>query len=166
MKQIRRATPADAKGIHDAHMRSIREVFSREYSPPLVDAWGDRPFQEMERISIITNQLVWVIDNNGAIEGFVQVSLHNEGADCCCSAHINGLYLTPEALNQGLGRNLVEVAIMEAMTEKARRVTLDAGSSTHPFYEKLGFKTSGPEITLQIAGSEISCIPMSLTLPG
>ncbi len=162
MKQIRRATSADAKGIHDAHMKSIREVFSKDYSPALVDAWGDRPFQEEERLAVINEQLVWVIDNSGEIEGFVQLGISGKGE--MRDAHIYGLYLTPDALNQGLGRNLVEMAIMEAKTQLAKKVTLDAGVSTRPFYEKLGFKASGPEITLQIAGTEAACIPMSLTL--
>jgi GNAT superfamily N-acetyltransferase len=162
MKQIRRALPKDAKGIHDAHMRSIREVLSKDYSPSLVDAWGDRPFQEVEQISIINSQLVWVIDNNGEIEGFIQLGLNDE--DSMRSAHIYGLYLTPDALNQGLGRNLVEMSIMDAKTEGATKVTLDAGTSTLPFYEKLGFEASGSEITIQIGGSEVSCIPMLLNL--
>ena len=38
--RIRRARLTDSLGIHEAHMRSIRELCGADYTPEQINAWG------------------------------------------------------------------------------------------------------------------------------
>ena len=84
MASVRRAKSEDAPGIHDAHMRSIREVWSKDHSEDEIRGWGNRPYREDQRLNAIKNQFVWVVDNNGKIEGyghleFIQRTIEPQG---------------------------------------------------------------------------------------
>lgn len=70
MAIIRRARLEDARGIHEAHMRSIQQICSKDHSPEEIRAWGGRPFQEVMRRYAISNHHVWVIEENEAICGY------------------------------------------------------------------------------------------------
>lgn len=78
MRKVRRARPEDARGIHEAHMRSIREVCSQDHTEEEIRGWGFRPYREDQRINAIVNQHVWVVENSGKIEGYGHLSLINE----------------------------------------------------------------------------------------
>lgn len=70
MKTIRRAKLKDAKKIHAVHMRSIQAVCANHHTPEEIKAWGFRPYNEESRHRAIQHQYVWVIDNDGEIEGY------------------------------------------------------------------------------------------------
>ena len=52
---IRRALPEDVFGIHEAHMKSIQELCSKDYTEAEIKAWGHRPYNEEHRLFAITN---------------------------------------------------------------------------------------------------------------
>jgi hypothetical protein len=58
MNEIRRAKPGDAKAIHEAHMKSIQEVCSKDHSFEEISAWGNRPYLEEQRQNSINNDLI------------------------------------------------------------------------------------------------------------
>jgi hypothetical protein len=59
---IRRATCADALGIHQAHMHSILEVCSKDHLPEEIQGWGNRPFSEERRQDGIKNHKIWIVE--------------------------------------------------------------------------------------------------------
>jgi putative acetyltransferase len=164
MRKVRRAKPEDAKGIHDAHMKSIQEVCAKDHTAEEIQAWGYRPFSEDHRINAIKNQFVWVVATDEVIEGYGHFGL--EKKDDKTVGYIFGLYLAPEALGQGLGSYLTHAIIEEASRLGVKQIILDSTITAHQFYEHLGFKDSGLKKTLLIGGVQIQCFPMSLTIAG
>lgn len=162
MQTVRRARPEDALGIHEAHMRSIREVCSKDHAPAEIQGWGNRPYREDQRINAIKNQFVWVVDNSGKIEGYGHFSLISEEGRT--RGHVMGLYLAPEANGKGFGLAIARDMIAEAKRQNAFEINLESTLTAHRFYQKLGFLDSGVQATIDIAGSLVRYIPMKLAL--
>lgn len=159
---IRRAQVEDAKGIHDAHMRSIREVCSKQHTEDEISGWGNRPFNEEQRISAIKNHSVWVVEINDKIEGYSQISFKQKEEQQV--AHILGLYLTSRASGLGLGKQLLQLMLEEAKAKNVRQITLESTITAHPFYQKFGFVDSAPQLVAQIGGSSVRCQPMKMEM--
>lgn len=164
MAKIRWAKEADARGIHEAHMRSIREVCSKDHSPEEVAAWGGRAFNEERVLDAIRNHLVWVVDSGQGIAGYGHLKIYDESG--IKRGHVHGLYLTPEVLGQGFGGQIADQMLVQARAAGAVRVTLESTLTAHAFYLRLGLKDKGPMTTVPIAGMPIRCIPMELSLRG
>lgn len=162
MWEIRRARPEDTLGIHEAHMRSIREVCSKDHSPEEIQGWGHRPYREDQRLNAIKNQFVWVVDNSGKIEGYGHLSLISENGKI--RGHVMGLYLVPEANGKGFGVTIAREMIAEAKKQNAFEINLESTLTAHSFYKKMGFVDSGAQATIELGGSKIRYIPMKLVL--
>jgi len=162
MRIVRRAKTEDAQGIHEAHMRSIQEVCSKDHTQQEISGWGHRPFNEAHRTNSINKHLVWVVENEGKIEGYGQLGLFSEEGKILGS--LMGLYLAPEALGFGLGAEIVRAMIAEAKSRGAFAVGLESTLTAHGFYQKMGFVDAGPQATAEIGGSMVRYIPMKLTL--
>ena len=150
---IRRANLGDAKGIHEAHMRSIREVCSKEHTEEEISGWGNRPFNEGQRILAIENHLVWVVEINDIIEGYAQIAFREKNG--VLAAHIFGLYLTANALGFGLGKKLLQLMLNEAKGKKVNQITLESTITARGFYQKFGFMNSAEQLIVQIGGSGV-----------
>ncbi len=141
---LKRAAENDAKGIHLAHMRSIQELCSKDDSAEEIAAWSSQPYMEEQRIAAIRNDLVWVVLQNGEIDGSKQ-------------GYICGLYLTRKASKKSLGRSILDQMFTELRLAKATEVRLDSSATALAFYQKAGFVSSKPESTLKIGGIPIRC---------
>jgi predicted acetyltransferase/N-acetylglutamate synthase-like GNAT family acetyltransferase len=159
---VRKAKPQDATGIHEAHMRSIQEVCSKDHSFEEISAWGNRPYNESMRLNAIKNDFVWVVEHKGEIEGFGHIRIFDK--DGLLKAHIHGLYFTPEVLGFGLGYEIAKLMILEAQKASAQVMTLESTITAHAFYKSLGFEESGPMKTLEINGENVRCYPMVMRL--
>lgn len=159
---IRRAKKEDALALHNAHMCSIREVCSKDHTPEEISGWGNRPFNEEQRIHAIENQSVWVVEINNLIEGYAAIKFKE--IDQEIHAHIFGLYLAPKALGQGIGKELLNLMIAEAKNNNVNRITLESTITAHRFYQKYGFVDYGEELKVNIGGSEVRCRPMEFIL--
>lgn len=159
---VRKAIPKDAEAIHYAHMRSIQEICSKDYSPQEIQAWGHRPYREDQRLSSIKNDLVWVIEDNGCIEGYGHLKIFEK--DGLKRGHIFGLYLTPKAVGKSLGKAIVDLMMEEIKSVKVKQLSLEATITAQNFYRKVGFIDAGPEITVEISGTPIRCYPMKMEL--
>lgn len=159
---IRKGKPEDALGIHEAHMRSIREVCSKDHSPEEIRGWGNRPYREEQRLNAIKNQFVWVVDSSDKIEGYGHLALHSENGRV--RAHVMGLYLVPEASGKGFGVAIAREMIAEAKRQNAFEINLESTLTAHGFYKKMGFADSGEQATIELGGSKIRYIPMKVVL--
>jgi len=162
MAIIRRALESDARAIHEAHMRSIQEVCSKDHTPEEIRGWGHRPFNEERRLDAIKNHRVWVIENQNHVEGYGHLQIYER--DNVILAYVHGLYLTSQVLNQGLGKKLFLVMLSEAKQASVVRIQLEATLTAHAFYQKMGFYDYAPMKTIEIGGSKVSCYPMRLDL--
>lgn len=160
---IRRAAIQDAEAIHVAHMKSIREICSKDHSSQEIQAWGHRPYRVDHRTGSIKNDLVWVVEDNGSIEGFGHLKIFEK--DGIKNGYISGLYLTPRVTGKSLGKAIVEMMMEEMKTAQVKQITLESSITARDFYHKVGFVDSGPETTVELGGAPIRCYPMRMELP-
>ena len=113
-------------------------------------------------ISGINAGLVWVIERHGQIAGVAALSFSNEDK----SAFIRALYLTPEVLGLGLGRQLMDEMLAEAKNGKVRWIKLESTITARGFYAHFGFKDDGPVRKIPIGGIPVTAFPMQLDLLG
>jgi L-amino acid N-acyltransferase YncA len=159
---IRRALPENAFGIHEAHMKSIQELCSKDYTEAEIKAWGYRPYNEEHRLFAIANHILYIVTINDSIEGYAQLKFYNDKD--IKKAHVMGLYLTSRASRKNIGTQSLQKLIVEAQKEGVQEVTLESTLTSKEFYLKNGFSEKGSIETISINGQEIRCIPMSRSL--
>ena len=159
---LRVAVPGDEAGIHDAHMRSIREVCSRDHGAEEIRGWGHRELGDRWRSNILRNQIdewIWVVEKDGRIEGYVFSRLQTDHV-----MYLGGLYLTPSILGQGWGQKLMDLTQQAARNAGVTRIVLQSTLTAHEFYLRRGFKDTGPLQWTEIAGYPVRNIPMTLSI--
>lgn len=161
MFKIREARPGDESGIHEAQMRSIRELCSRDYTPEEIRVWGNRPLGT-RWTNAIKAGFVWVIEDEHKIYGCAYLRTSEEASEK--RAYVDCLYLSPEVIGQGFGRKLTLIMIEKAKDFGALSITLDSTLTAHNFYKKLGFVDTGPMKLVQIGDSKIRSLPMQMKL--
>ena len=160
--KIRRAVPQDARNIHEAHMRSIREVCGKDYTEIEIGGWGGREFRENERIKTIENDCIWVLESSNAIGGYCHLRFYeNENQKM---AELHALYFTPEALGKGLGKIMLDLIIAKAQEERVSKIELCSTLNAHEFYRRHGFSDTGPMIEYPINGVSVRCFPMEMSM--
>jgi len=152
---IRKALPSDAPGIHEMHMRSIRDNCASHYSPREIAAWGGRKYDEARRVRTIQNDHVLVLVQKGTVLGYSHLSHDGE---------LRALYLDSSAIGQRLGKQLLERVEEEAKTQKLDRIFLDSTINAVGFYSHHGYVSAGEEHTVTINGEQIRCLPMEKRL--
>lgn len=158
---IREAQPGDESGIHEAHMRSIREVCIRDHSEEEISGWGNHPLGD-RWIAQIQESGVWVIELDGVIRGVGYIQTRHKTHER--EAHLFALYLAPEALGKGLAGRLLQLLLNKARSDGARVVTLVSTLTAHGFYKRFGFVDSGPMKLTKIGGVQVRGVPMALKL--
>ena len=156
---IRSARSGEEAAIHEAHMRSIKEVCIRDHGENEIKGWGNRPLGNRWTDAIKTGH-VWVVESNGHIFGQAYIRIFEENGNK--RAHIHGLYLTPEVLGKGIGGKLGRLMLETAKNAGVGRVTLESTLTAHEFYKRLGFKDTGPMSKMEIAGHLVRYFPMAL----
>lgn len=101
--------------------------------------WGyDAVFLEACRAELaihpadIEAGLVRVAELNGELAGVVQLT--RDGAEL----HLDKLFVDPEALRAGIGKRLLESAIVQAAEMGAVRLIIDADPDAADFYRRMG----------------------------
>jgi GNAT superfamily N-acetyltransferase len=158
---IRKAKKGDEASIHEAHMRSIREICIHDHGEEEVKGWGNRPLGN-RWISEIENGHVWVVELKEAIEGVgcIQISDTEKGK----IGYISHLYLTPVAAGKGYGAKLMKLMLDVASDAQVKVIALESSLTALNFYKKYGFKESGPLIKVELGPSMVRAFPMSLSL--
>ena len=154
---IRRAEPRDATAIIRAHVRSIREICSPDYTPEQIEAWAGRHFKEHLWHQTIDRDFVWVLELDSVVQGFAHLALMSEDI-----GEVMGLYLSPEAKGLGAGKQLLSIIKKEAVINGLNELQLHSTVTAKTFYELNGFKQSGSDTTVEMRGVAIPCYPMSL----
>ncbi len=148
---VRRARVGDERGIHEAHMKSVQTLCSKDYSREQIKAWGQREFRGDLRRQAIVSDCVWVAEKGGIIEGYAHLFVDKE-RDC---AEIRGLYLTPAVTSQGHGKTLVEAMKEKAQAMGVSRIELSSTVTSKRFYEGQGFFQFGEDNCCLINGVSI-----------
>lgn len=172
---VRRAIPSDAQNIHQAHMRSIRNLCANDYSEVQIEAWGGRPLNPEKRIQTILTEDVWVLANLNDIYGFICFQdLPALKSSEACSGEINPIeiklgeisafYLAPEGKGKGWGRRLLTTIEKIAKSRGVQKIILNSTLTAKDFYQHLGFIQCAPQTTYKVRNVPIECIPMEKNL--
>jgi len=156
---IRPARPEDCAGICAAHLASIRDICSRDYTPEEVESWcaGKTP----ETYAPLIQQYRWLVaELGGRIVGFGEL----DPAVTPRTAEIRGLYLAPEAVGRGIGRDLVERLLAMARAAGARRMILKGTLTAEAFYQRMGFRTVERTTHRSRGGLDLACVAMEMAL--
>ncbi|MCM2278911.1 MAG: GNAT family N-acetyltransferase [Oligoflexia bacterium] len=157
--KIRRATHQDAQAIIAAHVRSIREVCSKDYTLEQIEAWGGRNFRPERWCETIDKDFVWVIEVDDKVQGFGHLALQPGNY-----AEIMGLYFAPEARGLGAGKKLCRIMKGEAAKHGTERLRLHSTITGKSFYEGCGFHRVEGECFVEMRGIRIPCFPMECSL--
>ncbi len=157
--KIRRAIHNDAEAIHLSHMRSIREICSKDYSPEQINAWTDRDFKAGLWWQAIDRDFIWVVEVNSVVRGFGHLANMGEGV-----GEVLGFYFASEARGLGAGKYLMDVIKDEARKMDLKKIELNSTKTAKSFYEKSGFVQSADEDSVGMRGVQIECIPMVFVL--
>ncbi len=78
---IRKASPSDARGIHELHMHSISTNCASHYTSREINAWGSRKFNEAHRVQTIEKDHMLVVAQDDKILGYSHLSQDGEHND-------------------------------------------------------------------------------------
>lgn len=156
---IRKAEHADAEGIINAHVNSIRNICAKDYTDEQIEAWAGRKFRADLWCQTIDRDFVWVIVKESKVLGFGHLAVMDQEI-----AEIMGFYFIPSAIGQGFGKLLFLEMLKVCEEKKLKRLTLHATITAKPFYQKLGFYQSGGDDSIEMRGVAIPCFPMEYVI--
>jgi predicted GNAT family N-acyltransferase len=159
--KIRVAVQHDDQGIHDAHMRSIREVCINDHGESEVQGWGYRELGD-RWVAPIRDGHVWVVELQGKIEGLAYIRIDHMSKPK--TAYIHALYLTPAVIGLGYGCKLMQLMLDVAIQNKIVKINLDSSITAHRFYQSFGFRDLGSAKQQKIGGHPVTSYPMQLDL--
>jgi GNAT superfamily N-acetyltransferase len=139
----------DARPIAEVHVRSWRHA----YRGLLPDAYLDRlsvDEREQRRLAAIADREpetgVFVAEIEGRVVGFASFCASRDEDAGDGVGEIPAIYLEPEVVGHGIGRQLFEAAIEELRRSGFRRATLwvlEANERARRFYEVAGWRWDG-----------------------
>ncbi len=151
MVLIRAAVEADAAGIADAHIESIRELCSPSYEASQIDAWVTGKRAEIYLQAIAEHSFfVAVLDES--IVGFSQLNPK--------TAEVRAIYVRPEVVRQGVGRRLLQAVEASARAHALLRLTVQASINAVPFYQAQGYVLEGFTTFMLKIGTALACASM------
>ena len=153
---IREAVLSDKEAVNKAHVRSIREVCSKDYTPEQIAAWSDVIYDDQIWQNTVLKDRCYVVEKDSEVLGFCHAGVRDESRGI-----IIGLYLVPEAIGKGLGRKLFDQAMDYLNEQKVIKVTVQGTKTARPFYEAVGFVVT-EETTMDLRGITLECICMEL----
>jgi putative acetyltransferase len=157
---VRKAQFGDEEGIHRAHMESIKKVCSKDYTSEQINAWGGREYSYESKRNLIENHHVWVVEQQGTIEGYGLLFLSDDNK----KAEIGALYLTPRVLKQGLGQEIVDHMKKTVISLGLKEIFLSSTKTSKKFYERQGFWQYEEDDSSPIGGIAIEGHPMKIDL--
>ena len=134
---IRKRIESDSAALAEIFRRSIREVASRDYRPPQIEAWvrfaeSSTAWEERMRA-----RQVWVAADDGQPIGFIQFELPD---------HIDLTYVHPEHQRKGVATALLAAVEEFARLTGVKLLHVEASITSRPFFETCGFGVIAPQI--------------------
>lgn len=123
---IRRARAADAAGL------TALAVRSKSHWPYPADVVARFPAVLTMTPEVIAANEVWVAEHDGVVRGFCTL-LHRGPV-----AILDDLWIEPDAMGRGLGRQLFAHAAARALAAGATTLQWDADPHAVGFYERMG----------------------------
>jgi ribosomal protein S18 acetylase RimI-like enzyme len=150
MVTIRRAEPDDARPVARLHVHSWQVAYAGIVPDETLAALDieERAKRNRERFTNPDNPYEWLVAEDGAqIVGFVAVGPYRPEQTVATDfdydyAEVAGIYLSPPAFGRGIGRQLMNAALVRAQDlgwSVARLWVLADNLRARRFYERYGF---------------------------
>lgn len=127
---LRPYLPADAPLLAALFRASIAELTGDDYDEEQQEAWSATADDEGVFAERLASRLTLVALREGAPSGFI--SLRD-------NAHIDFLYVSPEAAGSGVARALCDAVETIAKGRGTRAVTVDASDTALGFFQHRGY---------------------------
>ena len=105
----------------------------------------------------ILTRMVWVA-YDGAVKGAAILDLGGKAGH----GTVSSFFVHPAAKRQGIGRRLFERLLSAAKSAELSHLQLDADPAAVPFYQALGFRTSGQSPSDAIPGRMLPLMELEL----
>jgi GNAT superfamily N-acetyltransferase len=126
--EIRAARKDDSGRIHDLHSRSVRELWPGHYTAAQIEGWIAGRTPEGYLPAVLLGE-IFVAERGSRLVGFGHAR----------RGSVEAIFVEPEAAGTGVGRALVQRAVLEARRGHAGPIRLTATLNAVGFYERLGF---------------------------
>ena len=145
--------PSDADAASALARASFDEFIGPDYTPQGVEEFGKYVHGDALRERIARDHFVVVADTGHALAGMIEIRQNN---------HVALLFVEKQFHRQGIARELLNNALAEARVAQPdlERVTVNSSRHGVPAYEKLGFRQTGPQRTV----NGIVFVPMAMRL--
>ncbi len=127
---LRPFKPADGPALAALFEASIFELTGEDYSPEQQEAWAAAAEDTDAFAARLGGLLTLVAVAGGAPVGFVAVK---------DNAHVEMLYVHPQAAGQGIARLLCDAAETLAASRGERRMSVDASDTALGFFQHRGY---------------------------
>ena len=146
-------TPNEADAASALAIASFDEFIGPGYTPLGIEEFRKYAQADAIRERIARDHFVIVVDTGDALAGMIEIRQNN---------HVALLFVRTKFHRQGIARELLNNALAEARVAQPdlERVTVNSSRHAVPAYEKLGFRQTGPERTV----NGIGFVPMAMRL--
>lgn len=153
---IRKATPADARGIARVHVDSWRATYRNIVADSYLDGLTYEAREQLWNENLKDNNNYVAEDDNGVIVGFANGGKERTGEYADLEGELYAIYILPEFLGRGIGRRLVECVAEDLMKQgmNSMLVWVLKDNGSRKFYEKMGGLAVDSK-TIKVAGEEL-----------
>jgi ribosomal protein S18 acetylase RimI-like enzyme len=152
---IRPGLEADADAILELHVRAIREICSRDYTPEQIEAWAG-PKLAAHYLEPIRGQRLLVAELGGRVVGM--------GDYHVTTNEICAVYVDPDFGGQGIGRALFQAVTNALRARGFTEAVLDASLTSVGFYQAMGCRIVEQRMHTFRPGVSIPCVRMTIEL--
>jgi putative acetyltransferase len=153
---IREYSPGDLSAIIDLFGRSVLELANRDYTTAQMSVWAPQNPDVSAWEKRLSKGVVLVCLRKDRLAGFIRMENND---------HLDLLYVHPEFQRQGIARALFDRALTWAAGQGASCVTSDVSITARPFFERMGFHVTEPQI-IERQGVQLRNFKMVLDIDG
>ena len=164
---VREAKPGEGARLADVYLSSGRAAWARHLSPVGLSGVTS-PAEEWERLIVDPDLIILVAERRGQVAALaVLCRSTDQDSDPARVALLDRLYTEPASWRRGLGRGLLEAAMVELRERGFREVTLWAAewNTSRGFYEALGWALDGATREKTFAGSTFTEVRYRAQVP-
>ncbi len=164
---VREAKPGEGARLADVYLSSGRAAWARHLSPVGLSGVTS-PAEEWERLISDPDLIILVAERRGQVAALaVLCRSTDQDSDPARVALLDRLYTEPASWRRGLGRGLLEAAMVELRERGFREVTLWTAewNTSRGFYEALGWALDGATREKTFAGSTFTEVRYRAQVP-
>ena len=164
---VREAKPGEGTRLAEVYLSSGRAAWARHLSPVGL-AGVTSPAEEWERLISNPDLILLVAERRGQVAALAVLGRStDQDSDPARVALLDRLYTEPASWRRGLGRALIDAAMVELRERGFREVTLWTAewNTSRGFYEALGWALDGATRQKTFAGGTFTEVRYRTAVP-